>query len=206
MTASAQAAVGPTTARIPTEFDEYCLPGPQRQRGQEDARPRDRGGIGAVPDAPASMQRPFEESERDPHWLERDRMLHGAKTFRRVGPAAFSFAGVSTLLAYTENPIVKPLALTGAYAGDTALNRFMETARTRPSSASTNSSSSCSTSPTGTAPCFTSAAQAREGCSTVSPTTPRIAGNTPHNHSTRTSTSTSTRMKSPTGTSSPRSS
>jgi hypothetical protein len=87
------------------------------------------GGIGAVADAPASMVRLFEDSERDPHWLDRERMLLGAKTFRRLGPAAFSFAGASTLLAYTENSIVKPLALTGAYAGDTALNRFMETAR-----------------------------------------------------------------------------
>ena len=86
-------------------------------------------GVEAVADAPASMVRLFEESERDPEWLDRDRMLLGAKVFRRFGPAAFSFAGASTLLAYTENSIVKPLALTGAYAGDTALNRFMETAR-----------------------------------------------------------------------------
>jgi hypothetical protein len=87
------------------------------------------GGVDALPDAPASMRRLFEQSERDPDWLDRDRMLLGAKTFRRLGPSAFSFAGASTLLAYTENPIVKPLALTGTYAGDTALNRFMETAR-----------------------------------------------------------------------------
>jgi hypothetical protein len=87
------------------------------------------GGVDSVPDAPESMRRLFEESERDPEWLDRDRMLLGAKAFRRLGPAAFSFAGASTLLAYTENSIVKPLALTGAYAGDTALNRFMETAR-----------------------------------------------------------------------------
>jgi hypothetical protein len=87
------------------------------------------GGIDSVSAAPESMRRLFEESEREPDWLDRDRMLLGAKTFRRLGPAAFSFAGASTLLAYTENSIVKPLALTGAYAGDTALNRFMETAR-----------------------------------------------------------------------------
>jgi hypothetical protein len=87
------------------------------------------GGVDSIPDAPASMRRLFEDSERDPVWLDRERMLLGAKTFRRLGPAAFSFAGASTLLAYTENSIVKPLALTGTYAGDTALNRFMETAR-----------------------------------------------------------------------------
>jgi hypothetical protein len=87
------------------------------------------GGVDSVKDAPESMRRLFEQSEQDPEWLDRDRMLRGAETFRRLGPAAFSFAGASTLLAYTENSIVKPLALTGAYAGDTALNRFMETAR-----------------------------------------------------------------------------
>jgi hypothetical protein len=86
-------------------------------------------GIDAVPDAPESMRRLFAEADRDPEWLDREKAELGARTFRRLGPAAFSFAGASTLLAYTENSIVKPLALTGAYAGDTALNRFMETAR-----------------------------------------------------------------------------
>jgi hypothetical protein len=86
-------------------------------------------GVDAVADAPESMRRMFEQAERDPNWLDPDRVRIGAKVFRRLGPAAFSFAGASTLLAYTENSIVKPLALTGAYAGDTALNRFMETAR-----------------------------------------------------------------------------
>jgi hypothetical protein len=86
-------------------------------------------GVDAVAEAPDSMRRMFAQAERDPDWLDPDRVQIGAKVFRRLGPAAFSFAGVSTLLAYTENSIVKPLALTGAYAGDTALNRFMETAR-----------------------------------------------------------------------------
>ena len=80
------------------------------------------GGVNAVPDAPASMVRLFEESERDPDWLDPERVQVGAHVFRRLGPSAFSLAGSSTLLAYTENAIVKPLALTGAYAGDTALN------------------------------------------------------------------------------------
>jgi hypothetical protein len=71
----------------------------------------------------------IDEFERPPEWLDRERIEHGAALFRRFGPAVFSFAGVETLLGYTESSIVKPLALTGAYAGDTALNRFMETAR-----------------------------------------------------------------------------
>jgi len=87
-----------------------------------------REGVDAVAGAPESMRRLFLQAERDPEWLDPDRVLIGAKVFRRLGPAAFSFAGATTLLAYTENSIVKPLALTGAYAGDTALNSFVLTA------------------------------------------------------------------------------
>jgi hypothetical protein len=86
-------------------------------------------GIESVPDAPASMVRLFAESEKDPPWVDQDLVEHGAFLFRRCGPAVFSFQGVATLLAYTESPIVRPLSMTGKYAGDAALNRFMETAR-----------------------------------------------------------------------------
>ncbi|KAA0080077.1 DUF2236 domain-containing protein [Mycolicibacterium sp. P9-64] len=86
-------------------------------------------GIESVPDAPASMVKLFEELEVDPPWVDHDLVERGAFLFRRFGPSVFSFNGVSTLLAYTEDPIVKPLSMTGKYAGDAALNRFMETAR-----------------------------------------------------------------------------
>jgi hypothetical protein len=86
-------------------------------------------GIDSVPDAPASMVRLFSEFEEDPPWVDHDVVERGAFLFRRCGPAVFSFLGVGTLLAYTENPIVQPLSMTGKYAGDAALNRFMETAR-----------------------------------------------------------------------------
>ncbi|MCW2625229.1 oxygenase MpaB family protein [Mycobacterium sp.] len=86
-------------------------------------------GVDSVSDAPASMVRLFEEFEKDPPWLDHDVVDRGAFLFRRYGPAVFSFNGVATLLAYTENPIVQPLSMTGKYAGDAALNRFMETAR-----------------------------------------------------------------------------
>jgi hypothetical protein len=86
-------------------------------------------GIESVLDAPASMVRLFEEFQKDPPWVEHDLVERGAFLFRRYGPAVFSFLGVGTLLAYTENPIVQPLSMTGKYAGDAALNRFMETAR-----------------------------------------------------------------------------
>ena len=86
-------------------------------------------GFESVPDAPESMQRLFDEFERPPEWLDPAKVEHGAALFRRFGPSVFSFAGVETLLGYTESSIVKPLSFTGGYAGDSALNRFMETAR-----------------------------------------------------------------------------
>jgi hypothetical protein len=86
-------------------------------------------GVDSLSDPPDSMLQLFDEFERAPEWLERDLVERGAALFRRYGPAVFSFAGVETLLGYTESSIVKPLAFTGTYAGDSALNRFMETAR-----------------------------------------------------------------------------
>jgi hypothetical protein len=86
-------------------------------------------GIESVSDAPASMVRLFGDFETDPPWVDHDLVERGAFLFRRYGPAVFSFNGVGTLLAYTENPIVQPLSMTGKYAGDAALHRFMETAR-----------------------------------------------------------------------------
>jgi hypothetical protein len=86
-------------------------------------------GVNSVADAPHSMHRLFEEFERPPGWLDPELVSEGAALFRRYGPAVFSFAGVETLLGYTESSIVKPLSFTGSYAGDAALNRFMETAR-----------------------------------------------------------------------------
>jgi hypothetical protein len=77
-------------------------------------------GVDSVTDAPDSMRRLFDEFERPPEWLDRDLVERGAALFRRYGPAVFSFAGVETLLGYTESSIVKPLAFTGTYAGDTA--------------------------------------------------------------------------------------
>jgi hypothetical protein len=86
-------------------------------------------GIESVPNAPASMHRLFEEFERDPDWVDHQLVERGAFLFRRFGPAVFSFEGAGTLLAYTESSIARPLGMTGRYAGDAALNRFMETAR-----------------------------------------------------------------------------
>jgi hypothetical protein len=108
--------------------DEVYL-GRSSTEGRSHARPGHRARVDSVPDAPESMRRLFEEFERVPSWLDPAKVEQGAALFRRFGTAVFSFAGVETLLGCTESSIVKPLALTGGYAGDSALNRFMETAR-----------------------------------------------------------------------------
>jgi hypothetical protein len=86
-------------------------------------------GVESVANAPESMTRLFAEFESEPEWLDHELVERGAFLFRRFGPAVFSFEGVATLLAYTESSVARPLGMTGAYAGDAALNRFLETAR-----------------------------------------------------------------------------
>jgi hypothetical protein len=86
-------------------------------------------GVDAVPDAPGPLVELFADLDQEPDWIDHDLVERGAKTFRRYGPAVFSLAGAATLLGYTESSIAKPLSLTGAYTGDSALTRHMHTAR-----------------------------------------------------------------------------
>lgn len=85
-------------------------------------------GLDAVPDAPESMRRLFLERENSPSWLNQGMVEQGAKVFRRYGPELFEYFGAITLNGYNNNSVVKPLVLTGAYAGESAKSRFLETA------------------------------------------------------------------------------
>ncbi len=85
-------------------------------------------GAASVTNAPASLVKLFEDLDRDPAWLDRKQMEHGARVFRRYGTAVFSFAGAITLEGYSESSVAKPLVLTGAYAGRATRHRFLETA------------------------------------------------------------------------------
>jgi len=85
-------------------------------------------GVHAIPEAPASLIRLFEDIETDPAWVDREQVELGAKVFRRYGTAVFRFAGAITLEGYSENSVAKPLVLTGAYAGESTRHRFLETA------------------------------------------------------------------------------
>ena len=84
-------------------------------------------GAAAVPGTPASLRRLFDEFETDPVWLDRRLVEQGARVFRRFGTHMFSYAGAVTLEGYWENSVAKPLAFTGAYTGESANRRFLET-------------------------------------------------------------------------------
>lgn len=108
-------------------IDEVMIP-----RGQaEGRRMLDRAleaGVDTVPDAPASLRRLFEEQERAPSWVDPAAVALGARVFRRFGTHMYSFAGAITLEGYRESSVAKPLAFTGAYTGESANRRFLETA------------------------------------------------------------------------------
>ncbi|AKT38615.1 oxygenase MpaB family protein [Chondromyces crocatus] len=85
-------------------------------------------GVDAIPDAPPSLRRLFEDLETPPPWLDEQRVALGARVFRRYGTHLYSFAGAITLEGYRESSVAKPLVLTGAYTGSSANRRFLETA------------------------------------------------------------------------------
>jgi hypothetical protein len=85
-------------------------------------------GVDSIADAPASLHRLFAEVETKPAWVD-DRIIElGARVFRRFGTHMYSFAGAITLEGYRECSVAKPLAFTGAYTGESANRRFLETA------------------------------------------------------------------------------
>lgn len=86
-------------------------------------------GIAGIPDAPASLRALFAEFDAVPSWVDRALVEEGAAIWRRWGTDLFAFAGAETLEMYTETAVALPLSLTGGYAGDNALRRFLETAR-----------------------------------------------------------------------------
>ncbi|MBZ0252170.1 MAG: DUF2236 domain-containing protein, partial [Candidatus Methylomirabilis sp.] len=85
-------------------------------------------GVASVPDAPESLRRLFAEIETRPPWLDEAKMRLGARVFRRWNTHLYSFAGAITLEGYRESSVAKPLAFTGAYTGESANRRFLETA------------------------------------------------------------------------------
>jgi hypothetical protein len=88
-----------------------------------------RHGIDAVADAPESMRALFAEFEQRPDWLDPDLLERGAAVWRRWSYALGALGNAGTNDTYTEGWLAVPLSLSGGYAGDRALHRYLETSR-----------------------------------------------------------------------------
>ncbi|MGA5461635.1 oxygenase MpaB family protein [Mycobacterium sp. NPDC050041] len=88
-----------------------------------------RVGIDRVPEAPASMRALFDEFEQLPDWVDPELVEEGAAVWRRWAYALGALGNAGTNDTYTEAWLAVPLSLSGGYAGDRALHRYLETSR-----------------------------------------------------------------------------
>lgn len=98
-------------------------------RARELVERAQRDGIDSVPEAPDSLRALVEDFERIPDWVDRDLVEEGAAVWRRWAYALGAVGNAGTMDTYTESWLALPLSLSGGYAGDRALHRYMETSR-----------------------------------------------------------------------------
>ena len=85
--------------------------------------------IDEIPEAPASMRALLEDFERAPSWLDPELVEEGAAVWRRWGYSLGAVGNAGTMDTYTEAWLALPLSLSGGYAGERALHRYIETSR-----------------------------------------------------------------------------
>lgn len=88
-----------------------------------------RNGVDNVPEAPESMRALFEEFEQLPDWVVPELVEEGAAVWRRWAYALGALGNAGTNDTYTEGWLAVPLSLSGGYAGQRALHRYLETSR-----------------------------------------------------------------------------
>lgn len=88
-----------------------------------------RVGIASVPDAPESLRALIEDFDRIPDWVDTELVEQGAAVWRRWAYALGAVGNAGTMDTYTESWLALPLSLSGGYAGERALHRYMETSR-----------------------------------------------------------------------------
>ena len=88
-----------------------------------------RHGIDSVAHAPESMRALFAEFEQQPEWLDPELVDQGAAVWRRWAYALGALGNAGTTDTYTEGWLAVPLSLSGGYAGQRALHRYLETSR-----------------------------------------------------------------------------
>ncbi len=86
-------------------------------------------GIENVPEAPESMRALFADFETVPDWADPGLIEEGAAVWRRWAYALGAVGNAGTMDTYTESWLALPLSLSGGYAGERALHRYMETSR-----------------------------------------------------------------------------
>jgi hypothetical protein len=116
----------PTAERFVAETYHGDL-GARKARDLVETAQRD--GIDNVPEAPDSMRALFEEFEQLPDWVDPDLVEQGAAVWRRWAYALGALGNAGTNDTYTEGWLAVPLSLSGGYAGDRALHRYLETSR-----------------------------------------------------------------------------
>lgn len=88
-----------------------------------------RVGIDNLPEAPESMRALFAEFEQIPDWVDPELVEEGAAVWRRWAYALGALGNAGTNDTYTEGWLAVPLSLSGGYAGQRALHRYLETSR-----------------------------------------------------------------------------
>lgn len=86
-------------------------------------------GIDNVPEAPDSLRALLQDFERVPDWVDPELVEEGAAVWRRWAYSLGAVGNAGTMDTYTEAWLALPLSLSGGYAGDRALHRYMETSR-----------------------------------------------------------------------------
>ncbi|WP_422742080.1 oxygenase MpaB family protein [Mycobacterium sp. WMMD1722] len=99
------------------------------RRARELVERAQREGIDAVAEAPESMRALFAEFEQLPDWVDPRLIEEGAAVWRRWAYALGALGNAGTNDTYTEGWLAVPLSLSGGYAGDRALHRYLETSK-----------------------------------------------------------------------------
>ena len=86
-------------------------------------------GVDSVPDAPDSLRALIADFDQVPDWVDPDLVEQGAAVWRRWAYSLGAVGNAGTMDTYTEAWLALPLSLSGGYAGDRALHRYLETSR-----------------------------------------------------------------------------